>query len=204
MARFIVKLTLGLTLISVALLLLGMALGRAADTLPAIALELRETPECRLPCWRGITPGVHTLAEAKVILTDAGYTVISTITGGASLYQFGTQAYRRCEVAITTDTSGVVTSLQLDHCPPTRLGDVLRSLGQPEGVLADRFGLAFAESSIVVYAQRISCVRRYTLATFVESIKLRPANEVLSSVYPWRGLVDLRAYMPRQRVTLNC
>jgi hypothetical protein len=170
---------------------------------------LGESPGCALPCWNNITPQETTIAHANRLISGAGYTnetsptniangrfLYSPVINGAAL------DFTRCKVAIISENAAVIR-IRLYDCPPMQLGDVLRYLGTPEGVIPDRFGLVFRAGQVIVYPQRVVCVRRFSPTMFVGVIEIR--NEPLNtSLYPWRGFIMLTGYMPRSEIGLAC
>jgi hypothetical protein len=179
----------------------GVGIGQTDTTTVAIQRDLREFDDCTLPCWFGITPGVTTIPRANRMLMNANYTTEEIFTVGSQTYI--PNDFRRCKVEIATHDA-VVVRIRLYDCPPTRLGDLIRLVGQPNGVITDRYGLVFRGGTVIAYAQRIICEWRYTPEMFIGAIDLRPSGSPIGSVYAWRGFTDLRRYMPRATSRVQC
>jgi hypothetical protein len=196
--------TLLLIPIAVVLTLAGIVVGQQTFQPPAIAHELRQSPDCAFPCWKNITPSHTSVAHANRLISGAGYineTSPAMIADGRFLYRLSD--INRCKLVVVSE-GATVTRLRLYDCPPTRLGDVMRYTGAPLGIIPDRFALVFQGGTIVVYAQRILCERRFTPDTFVGVIEIRNTPELEAQAYPWRGFIDLRGYMPRNDTGLRC
>jgi hypothetical protein len=109
---------------------------------------------------------------------------------------------RSCKLAISSERARV-SQIRLYDCPPTRIGDLIRYLGQPDGIVPDRFGLVFRGGKVMVYSQRIVCETRFTPNTFIGVIEMR--NEPPPDYYRWRGFINLQNYMRRNEVVgLDC
>lgn len=193
-----------ITPLAILLIVVGTMIGQTTDTTPQIALELRELPGCEFPCWKNITPQQTSLARANRLISGAGYTNMTSPAGIADgRFLYSLPDTERCNIIVASEDA-MVTRIRLNRCPPTRLGDLIRLLGEPEGLMTDRFGLLFQEGRVVVYAQRIICERRFTPHTFIGVIEIHNDAQSRYMVYPWRGFVDLQTYMTRSSIDLNC
>jgi hypothetical protein len=183
------------------LLLAAIEVGRSNYDMPITVRDLREVPGCTLPCWNGLTPGETSIAHANRVLLDSGYT-----TEGLSAtmrLDYTSASPLDCHIQLYT-LGGNLTRIRLHQCLPAQLGDMMRLLGTPDGVMADRFAIAFRDGTVLVYAQRIICERRFTPGTFIGHIDLLSESQAVWSIYDWRGFIDLRNYMPRSNSTVQC
>jgi hypothetical protein len=184
-------------------MLVGIQIGQQTFEPPQIARELNEFEGCVFPCWKTITPNETTIAHANRLIQGAGYTNTTSptmIADGRFFYNL--PDIWRCKLAITSERARV-SQIRLYDCPPTRIGDLIRYLGEPEGIVPDRFGLVFRGGKVMVYSQRIVCEERFTPNTFIGVIEMR--NEPPSDYYEWRGFINLQNYMQRNEVVgLNC
>ncbi|HEX2623159.1 MAG TPA: hypothetical protein VHL11_23525 [Phototrophicaceae bacterium] len=190
-----------MTLLAGGIALAGIMIGRAMYQSSLIAIDLHETPDCQYPCWMGITPGKTPFAAANDLILKAGYNQRQRPFSGPIEYT-PLLAFTRCEVHLIV-IDNIVVRLRLANCPPTRLGDLIQILGQPKGIIADRFAMVFSDGKLLVYAQRILCEQRFTPDTFIGMIDFLSDDQRVYSVYPWQGFVDLRRYMSRN-VSFQC
>lgn len=202
--RLILPAGLLIALCSASALLATIAVGSQFASRPLITADLRPAdPACALPCWNGITPGITTRTELVERLTALAYRPLAANPEGSQSLDYVPPDLTRCRVqAVLQDE--VVIRIRLQACPPTRIGDLIRLAGSPDGVIADRFALVYQGGEVLVYANRIICERRFTPETFIGMIELRTLDAPLSAIYPWRGFIDLRGYMPRGTTVLEC
>lgn len=179
----------------------GIEVGRNHYEMPITVRDLRESPGCTLPCWNGLTPGETSLAHANRVLLGSGYTTEGLSATMRLKYQPSSPF--DCHIELYT-LGGNLTRIRLDQCPPAQLGDLMHLLGTPDGVIADRFAIAFRGGKVLVYSQRIICERRFTPGTFIGHIDLLSESQAVWSIYEWRGFIDLRNYMPRSTTRVQC
>ncbi|HEX2623158.1 MAG TPA: hypothetical protein VHL11_23520 [Phototrophicaceae bacterium] len=182
--------------------LAGIVIGRAMYQSPIITIDLHETADCQYPCWMHIIPGKTSFIVANDLILQAGYNGGERPFNGEVKYTPPTLT--RCEVRLFV-LNDTVNRLRLINCQPTHLGDVIEILGQPEGVISDRFAMAFRGGKVLIYVQRILCEKRFAPDTLVGTIDFLNDTQPTYSIYPWQGFfVDLRRYMWRNSVSVEC
>lgn len=108
---------------------------------------LQGTPDCLLPCWAGIMPGLTTWQEAKQILgTVVDFRVVDEngicISGLCNLIEWRGRTPMDFHGYIIGDTQNSIYKIILDGGPPTpimRLDRILAMYGSPEMVFVDAF-----------------------------------------------------------------
>jgi hypothetical protein len=110
------------------------------DQADAQMLEwLQGSPECRLPCWAGITPGVTTWQEAKQILGevvnfDAVYENTSCTFGPCNDIQWSSRTNPELHGYIYSRSDNLIKRIILEGSPATpviRLDRILTQYGPP-------------------------------------------------------------------------
>lgn len=170
---------------------------------PLIAADLRQFEDCQFPCWNGIQPDEMPIVRANRILTEAGYLLDTPADSDGAFYYYRPPSPDRCAVQLDVRET-IVRRIQLEDCPPTRLGDVIRVLGHPAGVLAERSGVAFGDSSLIVFMPPVLCEQVYKPDAFILSIDLRNAIMLSDYLQPWRGFYDGRYYQPHPQASVQC
>lgn len=170
---------------------------------PLIAADLHQFPDCQFPCWNGIQPDEMPIVRANRILTEAGYLLDTPADSDGAFYYYRPPSPDRCAVQLDVRET-IVRRIQLEDCPPTRLGDVIRVLGHPAGVLAERSGVAFGDSSLIVFMPPVLCEQVYKPDAFILSIDLRNAIMLSDYLQPWRGFYDGRYYQPHPQASVQC
>ncbi len=187
-----------------ALLLTGTLLAvQSRAEPPTIAADLREFTACQFPCWFGIQPDEMPIVRAHRILTEAGYLLDAPADSDGVFYYYRPPAAERCAVQLDVRET-IVRRIQLETCPPTRLGDVIRVLGQPMGVLAERNGLAFGDGSVIVFMPPVACRDLYQPEALILSIDFRSADLLSGYLKPWHGFYDGQYYQPHPQAGVHC
>jgi hypothetical protein len=200
-------LILRLTLITgiLSILLLGGTLlaAQSTGTPPRIARDLREFPNCEFPCWFGIRPDETSIASANRILNEAGYLLNTPPDSDGAFHYYQPPSPDRCAVQLDVRQT-IVRRIRLEDCPPTRIGDLIRVLGTPTGVLIERSGLAFADGTVIAFMFPASCDQIYKPETFIQAVDARDADTLSSYLQPWRGFRDGRYYQPHPQASVGC
>jgi hypothetical protein len=148
------------------LLFASQGVGRA---LPGIPAAIADLDTCVLPCWRGITPRETTMRAAAQAL--AGY----VLTTGVAEDHFNMKFYRaplgsgECSVVLG-NSRGSVAAVSLTHCGENALlGDVMRLLGDPDGMVGWNT-LRFRGGQVFVTVAGDVCHERMTPHSRVQGI----------------------------------
>jgi hypothetical protein len=170
---------------------------------PLIAPDLRQFPQCQLPCWNGIRPDETSIVRANRILGEAGYTLDTPSGSDVTFYYYRPPAAQRCAVQLDV-RDAIVRRIRLENCPPTRIGDLIRVLGSPTSVLVERSGLAFSDGAVFAFLFPESCARMYKPEAFVGTIDLRSPDVLRGYLQPWHGFIHGRYYQPHPQASVGC
>jgi hypothetical protein len=176
---------------------------RSTSTPPVIAPDLRQFSECQFPCWNGIRPDETPVVRANRILTEAGYLLETPPDTDGAFYYYRAPSPDRCAVQLDVRQT-IVQRIRLEDCPPTRIGDLIRVLGNPTAVLIERSGLAFGDGSAIAFLFPVPCAELYQPETFVDTLDLRSADTLRSYLQPWRGFLNGEAYQPHPQMSIGC
>jgi hypothetical protein len=176
---------------------------RSASEPPLIAPDLEQFVGCELPCWNGIHPNETSIARANRILGEAGYTLEAPANTDVVFYRYQPPIPQTCAVQLDVRDT-IVRRIRLEQCPPTRIGDLIRVLGAPSGVLVERSGLAFADGIAIAFLFPGPCDRIYKPDAFVGTIDLRTEDVLRDYLQPWRGFLDGQYYLPNPQMSIGC
>lgn len=180
-----IRLVLACALISMVVFALlnaaSVVLGRRQPPHPALAGF--KTDCGRQPCWYGVRPGLSSVNEARLMLRERG--LHPTRTGSVYLYYTGVAG---CDFDLASSyPSDEISSIHVQKCSHLRLGDVLVTLGLPEGLhtaSSRRFWILFAGGRVALQARDLPSWSAHAQVTDVWLIDSR-----LIIRHPWRGFV---------------
>lgn len=195
-----IRIAAALALALAGLILLARALGSLLmPDLSPVAGDGR----CVAPCWRGVLPGAVFIANANNILLSQGYTPQNSIDNRIRMIY---QAPDETCTARLDHQDARVTEIRLSECNDLRLGDVMATLGPPDGFAPGAQTFVFASGSAVVRTDGDGCSGRLSLLLPVRSISLTPPGSTLRADTPWRGFMPAWAYrrLLPERAYLGC
>lgn len=103
------------------------------------------------PCWYGIVPGVTTLEEANIFLTEQGYHSVRDYRSDKDTWNkvYIRLANNNCELDLSYSETETATTVNLTSCQNLHLGDVMNTLGNPYDISVLR-GMTFQNDTVVV------------------------------------------------------
>jgi hypothetical protein len=123
---------------------------------------ITENPDCALPCWRGITPGVTVWGDALTILEDdttlENVNVQEAEDSTAKVAEFQQKGGSACCQMFTEDGE-FVNVIFLRVAPTSTVGEMIEIHGDPTYLIGSQYSddqavmnLIFPELSTVIYA----------------------------------------------------
>lgn len=182
-----------ISLLLALLVLVSRVVGAHLHPPPA---PLQHADFCVLPCWRGINPGQTRIDPANRIMLGQGYIAQNTTMNRARI-RYLPGATRRGECVVQLDhREAIVTENRLSDCPGLTLGDVMATLGGPDGIEPGALSLTFAGGRVRVKLEADGCARRLLPTLPVRYISLTPGTSTAKDI-PWQGFKPPRYYLPQ-------
>lgn len=181
----ILRLALPLTILFMLLTALTSVVGAHQTGTGLLSGLVEHCAETERSCWYGIVPGATSLQESDRFMQMAGYEV-QFPRGYASLYTRANCA-DLCTAIVDVGFNQMVTWLEVrDNAGSVRLGDLLATIGTPDGVIV-------AQSGSLRWCYRacritINAPRDANPFTLVDSLFFRMASDG-GLLKPWRGFI---------------
>lgn len=147
MTRFYLKLLAPLLIVLLMLAVIARMRGTAQPPNPALRGFVEGCVGKPQPCWYGIVPGVTTMKEAGKQLIDRAFQRTSSYT-----YEPPNNK-EQCEASLWSPSGWddeIVQQLTL-NCIETSLEEIIRSLGEPEGIIIEGFPVQKGYMSLAVF-----------------------------------------------------
>ena len=158
---------------------------------------------CAPPCWRNITPGRTSLAEAETLLAASDSLEIAQAGSGAFAFRHG-DGPTCCQIA--SQDGETVSSMLLQFAPGMTIGRVIAARGEPTHVFGQPISdaeailmLYFPEQNMLLSALVPVVDGRLTETSPVVAA-VYATNEVFSAAFDaaplqaWRGYLSYREY----------
>lgn len=191
----------------------GQVLGAASDA-------FRADPDCQLPCWNGIQPGVTEVKVADSILKSMGYALHDSRVDHANSLPNQTtydapSGTTVCQVGISRARAVVlvVSDLTLRLCGEAPLGHVIDLLGDPESFVPYVSMVTYQQGAVSIILRSELCDQPPSPHSPILFLSLTPPInltqnaavraeqatggddlELLSSQVPWRGFLPIWRY----------
>jgi hypothetical protein len=144
MIRFLVRLSILLTIIFFPLALAASALGTSQPPNPALAGFIEDCQDKPQPCWYGIAPEFTKRREVTLLTESHDYHMQTEIYSG-SLRVYST--FRRtlpssgCQLDVGYGLQGEVVDFRLHDCQGIYLGDIIQLFGMDTHIGFDQPGI---------------------------------------------------------------
>jgi hypothetical protein len=189
----------------VAAALLALMLSSASIAALGVGVALSQSPApltdldaCRLPCWKGITPGLTSLVDAQTMLSARGYTVADGRFLNGRLEYSPPPESRECAVVLGSLNDRIVSYVHLTQCGDSRLGDIALLLNRAEGTTSGYllgWGPTYRQRSVTLLTFGRSDLSPYSRNFF---ILLTSPND--AGAFPWMGFVSWQQFCQRQPI----